>query len=408
MPNFASIELNRWRQFERVDIDLDQQVTILTGANGSGKTTIVNTLSMHFGWSLGLVASPRRRRRLELMWSDVIADKFFDEDEGLPNDVVPVGAITYDNGGVCTLATPRFVSANYQLQFGSIQQVPGLYVPSHRPVAAYNPVTNIPTDPIEVQNSYQQYQQFMLQMLGGQGANRNPGQIQKQSLISLAVFGEGNSSVPGNAEYLQRFNDFQHKLRIMLPRELGFKRLEVRGGDLVLITASGDFSLDAMSGGVNAVFGLAWQISMFQAPTDHFTVIIDEPENHLHPSMQRGLLPALAEAYPSTRFIISTHSPFIVTSFPAAGVYALFHGRGHRVRSERLETADLSGTPNKVLRDVLDVPSTLPLWVEKEVDTLLGQTEHLPPEQKGKAVLDALNRMGISSALSEYKNRPAR
>jgi hypothetical protein len=194
----------------------------------------------------------------------------------------------------------------------------------------------------------------------------------------------------------------------MLPRELGFKRLEVRGGDLVLITASGDFSLDAMSGGVNAVFGLAWQISMFQAPTDHFTVIIDEPENHLHPSMQRGLLPALAEAYPSTRFIISTHSPFIVTSFPAAGVYALFHGRGHRVRSERLETADLSGTPNKVLRDVLDVPSTLPLWVEKEVDTLLGQTEHLPPEQKGKAVLDALNRMGISSALSEYKNRPAR
>jgi predicted ATPase len=408
LPNFASIELNRWRQFERVDIDLDQQVTILTGANGSGKTTIVNTLSMHFGWSLGLVASPRRRRRLELMWSDVIADKFFDEDEGLPNDVVPVGAITYDNGGVCTLATPRFVSANYQLQFGSIQQVPGLYVPSHRPVAAYNPVTNIPTDPIEVQNSYQQYQQFMLQMLGGQGANRNPGQIQKQSLISLAVFGEGNSSVPGNAEYLQRFNDFQHKLRIMLPRELGFKRLEVRGGDLVLITASGDFSLDAMSGGVNAVFGLAWQISMFQAPTDHFTVIIDEPENHLHPSMQRGLLPALAEAYPSTRFIISTHSPFIVTSFPAAGVYALFHGRGHRVRSERLETADLSGTPNKVLRDVLDVPSTLPLWVEKEVDTLLGQTEHLPPEQKGKAVLDALNRMGISSALSEYKNRPAR
>lgn len=408
MAKFTSIQLSGWRQFQKVDIDLDQQVTILTGANGSGKTTIVNILGMHFGWQLSLVASPRRRKRLELLWSDVYGEKFFDEEEGLPNDIVPVGSITYDDGDVCTLATQRFVSANYNLQYGNIQQVEGLLVPSHRPVAAYNPVTSIPTNPIEVQNSYQQYQQFMLQLLGGQTGGRNPGQVQKQALMSLAVFGEGNSSVPPNPDYLHRYQDFQRKLRILLPKELGFKRLEVRSGDLVLVTRSGDFSLDAMSGGVNAVFGLAWQISMFQPQAPQFTVVIDEPENHLHPSMQRGLLPALAEAYPAIRFIISTHSPFIVTSFPEAGVYALYHGRGQRVYSERLETADLSGTPNRVLRDILDVPSTLPLWVEKEVDAVLDETENLPPEEKGKAVLDALNRMGINSALTDYRTRSDR
>ena len=47
MSYFESIRLHKWRQFQEIDIDLSSRVTILTGANGSGKTTILTLLSRH-------------------------------------------------------------------------------------------------------------------------------------------------------------------------------------------------------------------------------------------------------------------------------------------------------------------------------------------------------------------------
>jgi hypothetical protein len=340
---------------------------------------------------------------MQQLWSDVYSDRFSESEEDLPNDQVEVGFIEYDNGGKCILTTQRYVSSNYNLNYNGVQDVRGLYIPSHRPMAVFNPVGSIPTNPIEAQAHYQQYQQFLLQLYGGGGNPRNPGSIQKQSLMSFAVFGEGNSAVTPNPEYTRIYNEFQEKLRTILPKEIGFRRLEVRSGDIVLVTRSGDFALDAMSGGVNAIFSIAWQISMFGVHDSRTTVVIDEPENHLHPSMQRSILPALAKAYPTTRFIVSTHSPFILTSFPEAAVYALFHNKIRKVESQRLEAADLSGTPNRVLRDILGVSSNLPIWVEERLESVLDQAADLSPEQKGKQVMDTLAELKISDAIAEYR-----
>lgn len=405
MTRFAGISLRQWRQFAEVDLDLNQQTTIITGANGAGKTTILTALSMHFGWSLSFVSTPSRRNtRLKNLWSDVYSDKIYEpsDDADPPNDRVQVGAIRYDNGHVCPLLTQVFVGANYQLEYSSIQPVTGMYIPSHRPAAVFNPITNIPTNPVEAQSHYQQYQQFMIQLFGG-GNARNPGTVQKQSLISFAVFGEGNSSVRPNREFLDLFEDFQQKLKILMPEEVGFERLEVRSGDLVIVSRSGDFAVDAMSGGINAVFSIAWQISMFGANLTSNTVIIDEPENHLHPSMQRTLLPALARAYPSTRFIVSTHSPFIITSFPEAAVYGLSHNARKKVVSARLDISDLSGTPNTILREILGVESTLPIWVEDRVRSVLRDASNLGPEERGQRVMELLNELNISDSISDLR-----
>ncbi len=43
-------------------------------------------------------------------------------------------------------------------------------------------------------------------------------------------------------------------------------------------------------------------------------VLIDEIEQHLHPSWQRKVLPALLETFPSLQFIVTTHSENIVLS----------------------------------------------------------------------------------------------
>lgn len=42
--------------------------------------------------------------------------------------------------------------------------------------------------------------------------------------------------------------------------------------------------------------------------------IIDEIDVHLHISLQKKVLPFLIKAFPKVQFIVSTHSPFVITS----------------------------------------------------------------------------------------------
>jgi predicted ATPase len=407
MSLFQALSLDNWRQFFHVELDLSKQTTVLTGTNGSGKTTILTALSRHFGWQLSFVSTPYiGKRRAKQLWSDVYEETSFDADTEIPNSKVQIGHIDYNNGKSCRLLTNRYVAANYQLDYQGMDEVYGMYIPSHRPVAVYNAVANIPTNPVEAQQHYQQYQGLLFQAFGT-GSSKNPGSIQKQSLISLALFGEGNSAVAPNNGYRRAFSDFQEKLRMILPKEIGFQRIEIRMPEVVLVTDSGDFALDAMSGGINALFGIVWQIFMFGIALPEYVVIIDEPENHLHPSMQRIVLPNLAKAFPNVRFIVATHSPFIVSSFPEATIYGLFQNDEKRVVSEKLDSRDISGTPNKILREVLDIDSNLPVWVEQQIQTVINEFSQLPPKEQAREIMNKLARLGISDSLVEFRSGKA-
>lgn len=50
----------------------------------------------------------------------------------------------------------------------------------------------------------------------------------------------------------------------------------------------------------------------------HGTVIIDEIDEHLHPAIQLRILKALHRTFPNIQFIVSTHSPLVISSVEAA------------------------------------------------------------------------------------------
>jgi predicted ATPase len=406
MEQFKHLKLSDWRQFDNVDISFEGQTTVLTGGNGCGKTTILNVLSRHFGWNLAFSATPFiGKKKKKKIYSDL---KRIFENEDQPNQATTIGTLSYKTGGECLLQIPQNSSINpqYSLQYHNQKQVVGLHIPSHRPAITFQNVDNLPVNPKTIQQHYQEFQQLLLSTYGSANV-RNPGLVLKQSLISLALFGYGNEAVQGNEEYKELFLGFQEILKIVLPKTLGFEKLEVRMPDVVLITKTGDFPLSSMSGGVNSLFGIAWQIHMYGADKESCTVILDEPENHLHPSMQRSLLPDLAKAFPKYKFIVATHSPFIVTSNPEANVYGLVYNDSHRIVSQHLGKADLAGSPDKVLREILDVPTTLPIWVEDKISEILRKYEGQPDtEEKITQMFAELKSMGLNDALSvfDYKS----
>lgn len=407
MTNFQRLTTESWRQFSHVDIDLSHQVTILTGQNGCGKTTILSLLSRHFGWNMNFVSTPFiGKRTAQRLWSDIF-DASIDDIEEQKNGQTRIGVITYENDVKCELFVNDITGAQYHPEYKNIQSVEGLHIPSHRPFATYNAVTNIPTEPIPSTQQYQQFQQLMIQAFGG-SRGENPGRVQKSSLISLALLGEGNSHVAPNAEMKRVFSGFQKVLRQVLPDSLGFERLEIRMPEVVLVTKTGTFALDAMSGGIGAIFSIAWQIHMFGHDKEKFSITIDEPENHLHPSMQRTLLPKFARAFPKCKIIAATHSPFVVSSFAQSNVVALVQDENRKVRSEKLDLRDISGTPNEVLREILDVKSNLPVWIEDRIEKIVSRAEKINEDRRAEYVLAQLEKLGIADSIVEYKRRKPR
>ncbi len=401
MNHFSTISLWGWRQFRRVEIDLSAQLVVLTGPNGCGKTTILNVLGKHFGWNIQFVSTPHLSSRKERrFWSDVFENRASEfSDESTQSNV---GQITYSNGQTCDLRVPtQSDSHQYQLSYSNQLGIPGIHIPSHRPVTNYVQIESIPVNPKSSQQQFQDFQQLLLQTYGSTNV-RNPGTILKQSLIALAVFGFGNEAVAPNHQYRAMFREFEQILHRLLPRSLGFERLEVRAPDIVFHTKTGTFALDAMSGGVSAIVGMAWQIHMYGADQQFSTIIIDEPENHLHPSMQREFLPALIEAFPDYRFIVSTHSPFVVGSSPDASVYSLVFDEDRRIVSKRLANDELSGSPNRILREILDVPTTLPIWVERELAQLLSELQYNDDREASIAKIhESLVKFGIDLPLAD-------
>lgn len=96
-----------------------------------------------------------------------------------------------------------------------------------------------------------------------------------------------------------------------------------KNGDQVLIIQKDkniSFTFDSLSSGFKAVFNIYANLlvrAQFQdiPPEDLSGIaIIDEIDVHLHISLQKKVLPFLIKAFPKIQFIVSTHSPFVITS----------------------------------------------------------------------------------------------
>ncbi len=55
----------------------------------------------------------------------------------------------------------------------------------------------------------------------------------------------------------------------------------------------------------------------------NFILFLDEIEVHLHPTWQRKILPAIQELFPNAQIFVSTHSPFVVGSVDGAWIHKL-------------------------------------------------------------------------------------
>lgn len=455
MTNFTSIRLRNWRQFASISVDFHPRLTIITGSNGAGKSTILNICSQHFGYSRPLLATPKKKKGGGIAYdlgyyfaldpttlkSDIYETPAEDEEETedeekpdflspyVPEEVITrlarpqsgefieIGSVTYDNGVSSTIGFHENQVQSYGLQLNNQQHVVGVPISSHRAISTYQQVQGLSLQLATLSNAYQAFFSEYITRLNGGHSSYSPIYRMKETLIAMAAFGEGNQHLEKNSELSAAFDGFGKVLRKVLPRELGFKKLVVRVPDIVLKTRSGEFILDASSGGVTAVIEIAWQLYLFSLTNGSFVATLDEPENHLHPSMQRSILANLIDAFPQAQFIVATHSPFIVSAVENSRVYALrymgkvgqsgFPNAGpRRVRSIELDQTKKAGSASEILKEVLGVAVSIPDWATKRLDAIVVEFEgaEIVPETLNRLRL-RLSEVGFSEYYPEALSR---
>lgn len=407
---FKRLNVKEWRQFSDVDIVFHEHLTVLTGANGAGKTTILNLLSKSTGWNPQFVSSYEKDERGVTKYFNSLkrlGRRFFIKKETLDESAEnKLGELEFGDGTIGDLVLPKSVkNGTYEIEIINGKMQKGVYVSSHRPNFPYKEVKSVPTAVATRQQIYDKYNEFNKSFVFD--TYRNAEKISatsliKETLASLAIFGYGNQSVSQNETARELFEGYINILKIVLPPKLGFEKIVVDIPEVMLCTKTGDFPIDAVSGGISSIIDITWQLYMFSDVADSFVALIDEPENHLHPELQKSFLSNLIKAFPHVQFIVATHNPFMISAVKDSNVYVLDYNESHKVYSAKLDYVNRAGTSNAILREVLGIDTSIPFWAEEQLDSITKKYLSLDFTQENLDNLRSeMNEIGLSDFIPD-------
>jgi predicted ATP-binding protein involved in virulence len=97
-------------------------------------------------------------------------------------------------------------------------------------------------------------------------------------------------------------------------------------------------------------------------------VLIDEIELHLHPQWQRGILPKLTTTFPNCQFIVTTHSPQVISDVKPENIIILEATALGEVTARHPQSS-YGRDSNQILEDIMDVPQR-PQHIQNEIQQL--------------------------------------
>jgi len=100
-----------------------------------------------------------------------------------------------------------------------------------------------------------------------------------------------------------------------------------------ILTKGKEFKFTELSDGFAAVLDIVVDLilkmqdknQLIRAYESEGIVLVDEIETHLHLELQKVIMPLLTDIFPNIQFIVTTHSPFVLSSLSNAVAFDLEH-----------------------------------------------------------------------------------
>ncbi len=402
-----SVKIENYRAIEKLELPLDPSLTVFHGANGCGKTSVLSAIAVGVGDMMGALLDESTIDFCEEDWR---------KGAGPP--------------GVCVSRADRHGEVTWerredeQTDEESKEQRRGLLRDKDRrkyldealrtnqnemPIVAFYDTDRTASGMPEVSNDPRDIRKFSrLAALEGALAART-------DFEALFAWFYAKEDEELRAQKARRDFDYQledlsavrRAISAMLP-EVSDPRFELNPIRFVVSLGpkqgqSAELSLDQLSGGYRIVLALAADLARRMAQGNphlddplesEAVVLIDEIELHLHPAWQQRVLGDLRRTFPNTQFIVSTHSPQVLTTVKPQHIVEL-HRDGDLIEAGAPAGATYGAEAGDVLSVVMGVNERPP---ENEFTKALEQYRHLIREgqwasKKALALRKKLKRM---------------
>lgn len=322
-------------------------VTIITGENGTGKTIILDAIR---GILLGEFGNIERNIVQNENDYFVKAEFYFPKRENnhfefTIKELVQSTKLTNKK---------RFHTNNYKLngKFNHFAKQGDIWLVNYW-------TSKLASDTFELKNLIApQPEKYLIDSLNGIQPN-----IEVTQLICFFDYlkSSDNQKEKELGEYLFELLKKIIKLSLL---EGEFKYVERRTLTPIIYQTGQEVSLDKLSSGnlyliqrLVSLLGQMYSVHVLNnTPLDDLCntpglLLIDEAENHLHPKWQKTFLNSILEIFPNMQIIVTTHSPFIVSSVENANVYVCKSMNDYSVIENK--TAEYS---NKPIEEILLSP----------------------------------------------------
>ena len=315
-----NIHINKVRHLSNINIPLEKEDyphLMITGKNGSGKTSLLNAIANHI---------------------ERIANDSYKSFESYERDIVFFESQLKENpqNTLSIEQQLQYYKNRYELFFGEVivafEDVDSLirkyqdgnfiiaFYEAHRTIKKLQEPIN-PTKP-ELQDKWgikqtstQEFLKFLAHLKVQEALARNE-KLEKDANQIREWF--------VNFEELlgEIFQDKDLQLHFYY-KDYSFK----------ILTKGKEFKFTELSDGFAAVLDIVVDLILKMQHKNQLTrayecegiVLVDEIETHLHLELQKVIMPLLTEIFPNIQFIVTTHSPFVLSSLSNAVAFDLEH-----------------------------------------------------------------------------------
>lgn len=402
------IQIENFKNFEKLEVEFEKGVNLFVGSNGSGKTSILEAINVSLGGFFSL-QEQKMQRMIDISEARMV----------LVNGeltTMPKTSITAFSELIDKSWTRNFNSKtkNNDVKFvkpageyGS-KILDGFYKTNHdvAPLIAYYSTQRLFKD--ASQSAKQKYDPLagrrngylqclkdnaikgtLLEWLGNAVTSRATKQIKGVELIDLVLENVDQAITKTLVYFLEDLK--KEEIKIYQEPDFDFD---------VFLQLKPNFALpinyysDGFRNLIYLIIDIIWRASQLNpwltleelSEKQFGCVTIDEIDLHLHPKWQAKTIGILQDLLPNVQFFITTHSPTVVANFEKGSLYII-----NENKILKQNTTYFGKEINAVLRNILGA-NDRHVPTQEKIDKLLNLIDFDPKNQIIQTLLDELEK----------------
>ena len=370
----ASVEIENFRAIEKLTLALDPRLTVLHGANAHGKTSVLGAIAAGLGTMTVLFSGATERTERGFLDTDLRVGGSGD----LFVDLTTVDGISWSTritGGqpvqrsISTMITGgQSVQESIDALRDKIDEIRSDHNgerPTDLPIVAFYDTDRVIFDRTErwpdIKKEFTRYDAF-------EGALSSRTNFQGLFEWFYRKENEELREQRAQRDFGYRLADLSSVRRAIssMLGDVSDPHMEMDPPRFMVSIGTGPDSeklaLDQLSGGYRAVLALAadlaWRMAQGNPHLDNpleseAIVLIDEVDLHLHPTWQQRILNDLVRTFPKAQFVVSTHSPQVLTTVRPEHIVELYREEDGRVVAGSPASATFGAEAGDVLSSVM-------------------------------------------------------